>query len=191
MFCNFNQSYKLTPDTFASWMRILARVDGSVLWLLEATAPFGENIARHAKAHGVAPERILFAPDRPPDQHLARLSLADLFLDGLPYNAHTTGSDALWAGVPLLTRRGTAFPGRVAASLLYAAGLPELVTESVQEYEDLAVKLATDPQGLNMLKVTRNCPLFDTDLFRRNIEAAYIRMWEHWLAGEKPTAFTV
>jgi predicted O-linked N-acetylglucosamine transferase (SPINDLY family) len=191
VFCNFNQSYKLTPDIFASWMRILRRVEGSVLWLLEAVAPFGENIGQRAKAHGVAPERILFAPDRPPPQHLARLSLADLFLDGLPYNAHTTGSDALWAGVPLLTRRGTAFAGRVAASLLYAAGLPEFVTQSVQEYEDLAVKLATDPQGLNMVKVTRNCPLFDTDLFRRNIEAAYIRMWENWLAGERPRAFAV
>ena len=193
VFCNFNQSYKLTPDTFASWMRILGRVENSVLWLLEAVAPFTENIARHAKAHGVAPERILYAPDRPPEQHLARLGLADLFLDGLPYNAHTTGSDALWAGVPLLTRRGTAFPGRVAASLLSAAGLPELVCETAQEYEDLAVKLATDPQALTLLKsrLTRNCPLFDTDLFRRNIEAAYIAMWERWLAGEKPEAFAV
>ena len=106
VFCNFNQSYKLTPDTFAGWMRILKRVDGSVLWLLDAVAPFARNIRRHAESHGVAPERILFAPDRPPAQHLARLSLADLFLDSLPYNAHTTASDALWAGVPLITRRG-------------------------------------------------------------------------------------
>jgi predicted O-linked N-acetylglucosamine transferase (SPINDLY family) len=193
VFCNFNQSYKLTPETFASWMRILSRVENSVLWLLQAVSPFAENIARRAKAHGVAPERILYAPDRSPAQHLARLSLADLFLDGLPYNAHTTGSDALWAGVPLLTRRGTAFAGRVAASLLYAAGLPELVSETAQDYEYLAVKLATDPQAHKLLKsrLTRNCPLFDTDLFRRNIEAAYIAMWERWLAGEKPTAFTV
>ena len=193
VFCNFNQSYKLIPATFAGWMRILKQVDGSVLWLLAAAAPFAENIARHAKAHGVAPERILFAADRPQDQHLARLGLADLFLDGLPYNAHTTGSDALWAGVPLLTRRGTAFPGRVAASLLGAAGLPELVTETAQDYEALAVRLARDRGALQAIrhKLTRDCPLFDTDLFRRNIEAAYTRMWDGWLAGEKPKGFTV
>jgi len=193
VFCNFNQSYKLTPEIFAGWMRILAKAEGSVLWLLEGPAPHADNIAGHAKAHGIAPERILFAPDRPTDQHLARLGLADLFLDGLPYNAHTTGSDALWAGVPLLTRRGTTFPGRVAASLLQAAGLPELVTETAQDYEALAVKLANDPLAMKALKsrLTRNCPLFDTDLFRRNIEAAYIRMWDNWLAGQPPRAFAV
>jgi predicted O-linked N-acetylglucosamine transferase (SPINDLY family) len=141
----------------------------------------------------VAPERILFAPDRPPDQHLARLGLADLFLDGLPYNAHTTGSDALWAGVPLLTRRGTAFPGRVAASLLYAAGLPELVTETVEDYEALAIQLATDPQSFKALKsrLTRNCRLFDTDLFRRSLETAYGRMWDRWLSGSAPQAIAL
>jgi predicted O-linked N-acetylglucosamine transferase (SPINDLY family) len=193
VFCNFNQSYKLTPQVFASWMRILGRVEGSVLWLLEGPAPYADNIARHAREQGIAPERILFAPDRPTDQHLARMQLADLFLDGLPYNAHTTASDALWVGVPLLTRRGTSFPGRVAASLLYAAGLPELVTESAEAYEDMAVRLATDPQAFQQIKskLTRQCPLFDTDLFRRNIEAAYLRMWEMWLAGEKPQAFSV
>jgi predicted O-linked N-acetylglucosamine transferase (SPINDLY family) len=193
VFCNFNQSYKLTPDLFARWMRILNRVDASVLWLLDAVAPFADNIARQAQAHGVAPERILFAPDRPPDRHLARLSLADLFLDGEPYNAHTTGSDALWARVPLLTRRGSAFPGRVAASLSHAAGLPELVTETMEEYENLAVQLATNPSALAAIKtkLTRKCPLFDTDQLRRNIEAAYLRMWGIWLAGERPRAFHV
>lgn len=174
-------------------MRILNCVEGSVLWLLEGPAPYADNIARYAREHGVMPERILFAPDRPTDQHLARMQLADLFLDGLPYNAHTTGSDALWAGVPILTRRGTTFPGRVAASLLYAAGLPELVTDSAQAYEDMAVRLASDPHAFQQIKnrLTRNCPLFDTDLFRRNIEAAYSRMWEMWLAGESPQAFSV
>jgi predicted O-linked N-acetylglucosamine transferase (SPINDLY family) len=193
VFCNFNQSYKLTPQLFASWMQILKQVDGSVLWLLDAVAPFAENIRRHAAAQGVAPERILFAPDRPPAQHLARMQLAELFLDGLPYNAHTTGSDALWAGVPLITRRGTAFPGRVATSLLKAAGLPELVTETEQDYEALAVRLATDPAALAAIrqKLTRNCALFDTDLFRRRIEAAYETIWQAWLAGEKPRGFSV
>ena len=134
----------------------------------------------------MAPERILFAPHLPPEQHLARLGLADLFLDGLPYNAHTTASDALWAGVPVLTQIGTAFPGRVAASLLRAAGLPDLVTESAQDYERLAVTLATDPAALAAVKgrLTRNCPLFDTDFFRRQIEAAYEKMWQTWLEGK-------
>ena len=193
VFCNFNQSYKLTPETFAGWMRILTRVDGSVLWLLDAVAPFARNIRRHAESHGVAPHRILFAPDRPPAQHLARLSLADLFLDSLPYNAHTTASDALWAGVPLVTRLGHTFPGRVAASLLQAAGLPELITESQHDYETLAVKLATDPAALAAVKqkLTRNNPLFDTDLFRRRIETAYEKMWRAWRAGKKPESFSV
>lgn len=193
VFCNFNQSYKLTPDTFAGWMRILKRVDGSVLWLLDAVAPFAQNIRRHAESQGVAPERILFAPDRKPKKHLARLSLANLFLDSLPYNAHTTASDALWAGVPLMTRRGSAFPGRVAASLLDAAGLPELVTETQEDYEALAVRLATDPAALAAVKrkMTRDCPLFDTDLFRRRIELAYEKMWQAWIAGERPKAFSV
>ncbi len=193
VFCNFNQSYKLTPDTFAGWMRILKRVDGGVLWLLDAVAPFAQNIRRHAERQGVAPERILFAPDRPPAEHLARLSLADVFLDSLPYNAHTTASDALWAGVALITRRGSAFPSRVAASLLEAAGLPELVTESQDDYEALAVRLATDAAALAAVKrkMTRDCPLFDTDLFRRRIELAYQIMWQAWIAGERPKAFSV
>jgi len=193
VFCNFNQSYKLTPDTFASWMRILKQVPDSVLWLLDAVAPFAANIRRHAESHGVAGERILFAPDRPPAQHLARMSLADLFLDGLPYNAHTTASDALWAGVPLITRRGTSFPGRVAASLVSAAGLPELITETQESYEALAVTLATDAAALAAIKkkLTRDCPLFDTDLFRRRIETAYEKMWQAWKAGEKPKGFSV
>jgi protein O-GlcNAc transferase len=196
VFCNFNSAYKLTPGTFDSWMRILGRVDDSVLWLLESTAPYADNLRREAQARGVAPERLIFAPELPTDQHLARLGLADLFLDGLPYNAHTTGSDALWAGVPLLTQRGTTFPGRVAASLLTAAGLPELVTENSADFEALAIKLAGDPKGLKKLrdKLAKNkssCALFDTDLFRRNIEAAYRTMWERWLAGEKPKGFAV
>ncbi len=196
VFCNFNNAYKLTPDTFAGWMRILKQVDGSVLWLLESPAPFADNIRKEAARHGIDGARIIFAPDRAPADHLARLGLADLFLDSLPYNAHTTASDALWAGVPLLTRRGNAFAGRVAASLLAAAGLPELVTQSQADYEALAVKLATDAKALkglrDRLKKNRaTCELFDTDLFRRRIEAAYDQMWQRWLAGETPQAFAV
>jgi len=191
VFCNFNQAYKLTPDTFALWMRILKQVDGSVMWLLDEVAPFAENIARHAREQDVAPERILFAPHLPPEQHLARLSLAGLFLDGLPYNAHTTASDALWAGVPVLAQIGTAFPGRVAASLLRAAGLPDLVTDNAGDFEQRAVTLATDPAALAAVKqrLTRTCPLFDTDFFRRQIEAAYEKMWQTWLAGKPPEGF--
>jgi len=196
VFANFNNSYKLTPDVFSGWMRILKRAEGSVLWLLEARPPFAQNLAQQAKAQGVDPARIIYAPELPPQQHLARLGLADLFLDTLPYNAHTTASDALWAGVPLLTRRGTAFPGRVAASLLTAAGLPELVTETQADYEALAIKLAGEPAAHKALKdklaASRDtCALFDTEKFARNIESAYVRMWQRWLDGQKAEAFTV
>jgi protein O-GlcNAc transferase len=196
VFCNFNTAYKLTPESFDSWMRILNRVEDSVLWLLESPAPFADNLRAEAEKRGVAAHRLVFAPELPTDQHLARLQLADLFLDGLPYNAHTTASDALWAGVPLLTCRGATFPGRVAASLLMAVGLPELVTENIADFEALAIKLAGEPTALKKLraKLAKNknsCALFDTDLFRRNIEAAYRTMWEGWLAGEKPKGFAI
>ena len=196
VFCNFNNAYKLTPSTFDSWMRILKAVPDSVLWLLESRPPFADNLRREAGARGVDGGRILFAPDRSPADHLARLSLADLFLDTLPYNAHTTASDALWAGVPLLTLRGKAFAGRVAASLLTAAGLKELITETPQEYEALAVKLATGAKALKLLrdKLKKNratCDLFSTEKTTRAIEAAYAAMWQRWLAGEKAESFSV
>ena len=195
VFCNFNQSYKITPAQFESWMRILRAVPGSVLWLLSSKPPFGANLSKAAQQSGIAPERLIFAPSLAPDQHLARLKQADLFLDTLPYNAHTTASDALWAGVPLLTCRGTTFPGRVAASLLGAAGLPDLATESPQSYEDRAIALAHDRATLAQLKerLEHNrltCPLFDTDLFRKNIESAYCAMWRAWNKGEPPRSFS-
>jgi predicted O-linked N-acetylglucosamine transferase (SPINDLY family) len=130
------------------------------------------------------------------DRHLARLGQADLFLDNLPYNAHTTASDALWAGLPLLTQRGTAFPGRVAASLLAAVGLPELITESAEDYERLAIRLAQDPAALAALKQKlaanrATAPLFDTRLFCGHLENAYARMWESWQRGQAPKGFSV
>jgi predicted O-linked N-acetylglucosamine transferase (SPINDLY family) len=195
VFCNFNNAYKLTPETFESWMRILSGVENSVLWLLESPPPYADNLRREAQKHGIAAERVIFAPDLPTDQHLGRLKLADLFLDSLPYNAHTTASDALWAGVPLITCKGTAFPGRVAASLLTAAGLPELVSESRTDFEALAIKLASDAKALKALRgkvaKCRNSSLFDTATFTKNIESAYRAMWERWLAGEKPESFAV
>ncbi len=196
VFCNFNSGYKLTPDTFDSWMRILREVEGSVLWLLEIHPPYGDNLRKEAQARGISPDRLIFAPVLPTDLHLARLPLADLFLDGLPYNAHTTGSDALWAGLPLITQTGKAFPGRVATSLLKAVGLPELVTETPEAFETLAIKLARDPAALKNIrdKLARQkagSALFDTARYTRNLESAYRTMWQGWLAGEKPKSFTV
>jgi len=196
VFCNFNQSYKITPSVFESWMRILRETEGSVLWLLKSKPPFEANLSRAAERHGVAPGRLVFAPSLAPEHHLARLKQADLFLDTLPYNAHTTASDALWAGLPLLTCRGTAFPGRVAASLLGAIGLPELITESLDDYAAHAIALARDPGEMAQLreKLAANrlvFPLFDTDLFRKNLEMAYTAMWRSWKAGNPPKGFAV
>jgi predicted O-linked N-acetylglucosamine transferase (SPINDLY family) len=193
VFCNFNQSYKLTPDIFAGWMRILKQVPGSLLWLLEGNPSFPENIRRHAQHAGVAPERIVFAPMIDAEDHLARIQLADLFLDTAPYNAHTTGSDALWAGVPLITARGTTFPGRVAASLLTAAGLPELITADLPSYETLAVTLAREPERLKPIrqKLQTRSALFDTARFALAIEAAFTRMAEISRAGRPAQGFSI
>jgi predicted O-linked N-acetylglucosamine transferase (SPINDLY family) len=196
VFCCFNNAYKLTPDFFDIWMRLLAAVPGSVLWLLDDNAWAKANLTREASARGIAPERIVFAPRMLPDDHLARHRLADLFLDTLPCNAHTTASDALWAGLPLVTCAGNTFAGRVAGSVLQAIGLPELVTHSLEEYEALALRLARDGDLLAALRarLARNKwthPLFDTERFARNIEAAYRQMWETWKAGRPPAPFSV
>jgi predicted O-linked N-acetylglucosamine transferase (SPINDLY family) len=196
VFCCFNNTYKITPDVFAAWTRLLQGVPGSVLWLLETNGPAARNLRREAQRRGVAAERVVFAPRAPLDAHLARHRLADLFLDTLPYNAHTTASDALWAGLPVVTCTGTTFPGRVATSLLEAIGLPELVTKSLVEYEALALRLARDPAELAALraKLARHrtgWPLFDTDRFRRHLEAAYVAMWERCQRGEPPASFAV
>jgi len=196
VFCNFNQGYKLAPETFALWLRILRACPDSVLWLLHHYDAALPRLRREAEAAGVAPERLLFGPLIPLEQHLSRLALADLFLDSLPYNAHTTGSDALWAGVPLLTCRGTAFPGRVAASLLQAAGVPELITESAADYEALALTLAAGRERLAALRARlaqnrESCALFDTARFTRNLEAAYRTMMARARGGLKPEGFAV
>jgi protein O-GlcNAc transferase len=179
VFCCFNNSWKLTAPVFDIWMRLLNQVEGSVLWLLDG--PHAANLRREAEARGVDPQRVVFAPKLPPDQHLARHQLADLFLDTLPYNAHTSCSDALWAGLPVVTCYGNAFPGRVAASLLKAIDLPELVTVSAAKYEELALELAQNPALLQATKekLARNrgtTPLYDSERFRENIEAAYTAM---------------
>ena len=196
VFCSFNSSYKISPAMFDVWMRLLDEVDGSVLWLKQ-NEPAAENLRHEATNRGIDPDRLVFAPrlDELSD-HLARYRLADLFLDCFPYNAHSTASDALWAGLPLLTCAGRSFASRVAGSLLHAVGLPELVTHSLEEYEALALKLATHPDVLDEInrKLAQNrqsSPLFDSDRFRHNIEAAYTKMWSLWQQGEQPRAFAV
>jgi len=196
VFCCFNSSYKITPDFFDIWMRLLRAAPQSALWLYETHPLMKANLKREAGARGVAPERLVFAPTRALPEHLARHRLADLFLDTLPVNAHTTASDALWAGLPILTCAGDTFAGRVAGSLLLAIGLGELVTASLEEYEAAALRLATEPSLLAELRqrLATNrltMPLFDTARFARNIEAVYTRMWETWNAGRKPTAFSL
>jgi predicted O-linked N-acetylglucosamine transferase (SPINDLY family) len=196
VFCCFNNNYKITPATFDSWMRILDQVDGSVLWLLEDNQLATRNLRQEAQRRGVSPDRLVFAPLMAPQDHLARHRAADLFLDTLPYNAHTTASDALWAGLPVLTCRGETFAGRVGASLLAAARSPELVTETPEQYERLAIELATRPDKLRRIREElvagrRAAPLFDTRTFARHIEAAYSAMHERCLAGLAPDVILV
>jgi predicted O-linked N-acetylglucosamine transferase (SPINDLY family) len=197
VFCCFNQPYKIDPTLFAAWMRLLQAVDGSVLWLRDHNATATQNLRLEAARRGVAPDRLVFAASVPLDaDYLARQRQADLVLDTLNYNAHTTACEALWAGVPVLTCMGSTFAGRVAASLLRAIGLPELVTQSLADYEALALKLARDPSLLGALKakLERNRdmgPLFDTARFTRNIEAAYTAMWTRNQRGEPPQSFAV
>lgn len=196
VFCCFNSSYKITPDMFDIWMRLLGKVQGSVLWLYASNATAPSNLRGEANRRGIAPERLIFAPKMRLDAHLARHRQADLFLDTLPYNAHTTASDALWAGLPVLTCTGSTFSGRVGASLLHAVGLPELVTHSLEEYEQRALELATTPTLLAGVraKLARNRTshaLFDTDRFRRHVESAYVTMWEKYKRGDPPASFAV
>jgi predicted O-linked N-acetylglucosamine transferase (SPINDLY family) len=196
VFASFNNTYKIGPEGFDVWMRLLRSIEGSALWLLEDNAIAAANVKREAQLRGVAPERLVFAPRTTPDKHLARHRLADLFLDTLPYNAHTTASDALWMGLPLVTCPGHTFPGRVAASLLHAIGLPELVTATLADYEVLARKLAREPAALAAIKTKlaanrdRN-PMFDTARFAKLLESAYATMWERQQRGDAPASFSV
>jgi protein O-GlcNAc transferase len=196
VFCSFNNTYKITREVFEIWMRLLHTAPGSALWLLGDNDAAVATLKREASARAIAPDRLVFAPRLGQAEHLARHGLADLFLDTLPVNAHTTASDALWAGLPVLTCRGRAFIGRVAASVLAAAGLPELITDNLADYEALALKLAREPAALaglrRKLAAGRDrCALFDTDRFRRHIEAAYVTMHQRWLDGLPPQAFDV
>jgi len=191
VFCCFNRNYKISRNTFAGWMRILRRVEGSVLLLYVENELAADNLRNAAELMRVAPGRLILGQRLPYPAYLARFRAADLFLDTLPYNAGTTASDALWAGLPVLTCTGEAFASRVAASLLAAIDLPELITRTQEEYESLAIELATNPDRLSRIrrKLERNrltAPLFDTKLFTRHMEDAYTQIYERYRADLPP-----
>ena len=185
VFACFNSNLKIGPEVFALWMRILLSLDGAVLWLMQDHPAAARRLRAAAEAAGVNPARLIFAPRASLEAHLARQRCADLFLDTFPYGAHTTASDALWAGLPVVTPLGPAFPGRVAASLAIAAGLPELVAPDTEAYVRIALDLARDHERIALLKsrlAARRAPLFDRDRYRQALEAAYIGMWTRALA---------
>ena len=191
VFCCFNNNYKITPDTFNGWMRILKAVEDSVLWLFEDNPTAVINLRKEAQTKGIDPNRLVFAKRMKLPEHLARHRVADLFIDTLPYNAHTTASDALWTGLPVLTCMGESFASRVAASLLNAIELPELITTTQEQYEATAIELATNPAKLRAIKdkLERNrltTALFDTPRFTKHIEAAYTQMYERYQTDLPP-----
>jgi protein O-GlcNAc transferase len=197
VFCCFNSPHKLTPRMFDVWARVLHAVPRSVLWLVSDNAWDRDNLIREGGARGLGPDRLVFAGRVSLPEHLARLQLADLFLDTLPYNAHATASDALWVGLPVLTCAGRAMPGRVGASLLTAMGLPELITATLEDFQAAAaIPLATHPDRLRGLRTRlqterHSRPLFDSERFCRHLETAYTRMWDLWRQGEPPRSFDI
>ncbi len=196
VFAGFNHLYKIGREVFGAWMALLSSVDGSVLWLLEGNGDAMANLRAAARAAGVDGDRIVFAPKLPLDEHLARIRLADLFLDTHPCNGHTTASDALWAGLPLLTLMGETFASRVAASLLTAVGLPELVTRTLDDYVSTGRALAMDADTLSACRkrladARSHAPLFDSVRFTRHLEAAYRAMWARHLAGDAPAPIDI
>ena len=189
--CTFNHTYKIGPQAFDAWCRVMRRVPRAVLWVRESNGQLHDNVCREAARRGVAPERIFFAPHVPYDVHFSRLALADVFVDTWPYNAHTTAADALWAGVPVLTLPGESFASRVAASLLAAVGLEGLAMGSVEDYEAALVTMATDPAVLPGLRAhlvdnRLQLPLFDTPAYTRRFEALLRRLWQRWCEGLPP-----
>ncbi|HEY2531284.1 MAG TPA: tetratricopeptide repeat protein [Xanthobacteraceae bacterium] len=196
VFCCFNNPYKITPEIFDVWMRLLTAIENSVLWLFEGNSAVARNLREEAEKRNISSQRLIFAGHANSEDHLARHRQADLFLDTLPYNAHTTASDALWAELPVLTCLGSTFAGRVAASLLKAVGLSELITTTLADYEASALKLARDPRLLTALKAKladnrATHPLFDTKRFVRHMETAYLTMWEAYQHGRPPASFAV
>ena len=193
VFCCFNEPRKILPEQFATWMAILREVTGSVLWLLEGPPGSGDRLRAAAEAEGVAPRRIVFAPFAPYQEHLSRYPLADLFLDTFPYNAHTTASDALWAGLPVVTRAGQSFASRVGASLLTTLGMPELIVGDETAYQSLAIDLAHDAARRRVLRdklaASRDSsPLFSGSALARPVEAAFRAIADRYAAGKAAAA---
>ena len=191
VFCCFNNNYKITPTTFDSWGRILEQVDGSVLLIYVDNESAKINLTKEIVIRGIDPSRLIFGEELPMTEYLARYRVADLFLDTLPYNAGTTASDALRMGLPVLTCIGNSFASRVAASLLNAVNLPELITTTQEQYESLAIELATNPEKLKIIKdkLVNNlptAPLYDTPLFTRHLESAYLTMYDRYQHGLEP-----
>jgi protein O-GlcNAc transferase len=196
VFCCFNNIYKIVPAWFDLWMTILHRVEGSVLWLLGTREIAKSNLRQEAERRGIAGERIVFAERMPQPEHLARHRRADLFLDTLPYNAHTTTSDALWAGLPVLTCAGETFAARVAAGLLDAVGLADMIAPTPEAFVETAVRLAREPEALRAIRARLGVnrathPLFDSPRFARQVESAYATMWARHRQGEPPEGFAV
>jgi len=196
IFCCFNKNYKITPNVFDCWMKILKKVNGSVLWLFENNSITIKNLQQEANKREVGSDRLIFAKPMVLEKHLARHKIADLFLDTFPYTAHTTCSDALWAGLPVLTCSGESFASRVSASILNAIGLPELNTRTHKEYEDMAIELANNPIRLKEIKnkLEKNKlekPLFNTKLFTKHIESAYTEMHKKYIKNEKPNHINI
>jgi len=191
VFCCFNNTYKMTPTTFDSWARILQAVEGSVLIIFANNDLSKANLTKEIKKRGIDSNRLIFGDSLSRPEYLARFRVADLFLDTQPYNAGTTASDALKMGLPLLTLRGQSFNSREAASILNSVNLPELITTSSEEYESLAIELATNPEKMKSIKdkLASNlstAPLFDTKLFTKNLESAYTEMYERYHKGLEP-----
>ena len=196
VFCCFNNNYKISPREFDIWMRLMQKVEGSVLWLLKSNKWAEQNLKREAEDRGISAERLIFAEKVPQAEHLARQKLADLFLDTFNYNAHTTASDALWAGLPVVTKLGEGFAARVAGSLLAAIGLTELITENEEEYEALALTLATDPKRLGQVKSKLDGnrlthPLFDSEMYTRHLEAGYHMAYDRYFNEQERSDIVV
>ena len=191
VFCCFNNNYKISPREFDIWMRLLHNIKGSVLWLKKPNQWAKSNLQKEAKQRGIDPSRLVFAGNVIMEDHLARHKLADLFLDTFNFNAHSTACDALWAGLPLITKKGEQFVARCAASYLNAIGLPELIVKTEDDYEALALELATNRPLLTSIteKLARNkmiTPLFDTDTYTQNLEKAFEKAYTHYYKHVSP-----
>ena len=185
VFCCFNQNYKITPNIFNIWMKILKKIEGSVLWLIKDSNEGANNLKKEANKRGINPDKIIFAKRMTISEHLARHKMADLFIDTFPYTAHTTCSDALWSGLPVITLMGQSFASRVSGSLLNAVGLNELITTTEKDYEDLIIRLATDSNQLKIIKNKLeknkiNQPIFNTKLYTKKIESAYKEIYKRY-----------